>query len=70
MKYNINDFELSEREKFLHILRNPYRFTTEEIKQAQLNACDMYESMKDSYLNMREFAEENGLNTTADGSRR
>lgn len=62
--------KLSEREKFLNILRNPYGHTLDEIKKAQLNACSEYESMKQAYLNMREFAEENGLNTTADGSRR
>jgi hypothetical protein len=56
--------------KFLGILRNPYGFTKEEIKQAQLDACDAYESMLDSYTNMRDFAEESGLNTTADGSKR
>lgn len=33
---------------FLHILRNPYGFTEEQIKKSQLDACIAYELMEDA----------------------
>ena len=54
-------------EKALHIVRNPYGFSEDEIREARLYVCDKMESYKDAYLNMREFAESKGIDTRAYG---
>lgn len=54
-----------KRHDILHILRNPYGRSSEEIRQAQLAACDEIESLQDAYLNMRDWAEKNGVDTAA-----
>lgn len=51
--------------EILHILRNPYGKTSEEIKEAQIDACKRIEDYHDAYENMKEFAKENGLDTVA-----
>jgi hypothetical protein len=53
----------------LHILRNPYGYSEKEQKQARLAAADKIEEFQDAYLNMRKFAEDNGLDTTCKRSR-
>ena len=51
----------------LHILRNPYSYSEETTREARLKAADLIESYKSAYLNMRDFAEKSGLNTTCTG---
>lgn len=51
--------------KILHILRNPYGFTEDEIRAARLEACNLIERYKDAYRNMKEWAEKNGVDTMA-----
>ena len=51
-------------ESLLHILRNPCGFSKEEIKYAQLEACDWIDRLQDNYTNMRDWAEKNGVDTT------
>lgn len=74
MKWNFSDnkedkMSLFAKTEFLHILRNPYGFTKEQVKQAQLDACEAYEDMREAYKNMSDFAVENGLNVTANAPR-
>jgi hypothetical protein len=40
----------------IHILRNPYGYSQEEIREAQLFACDEIERLEEAYTNMREWA--------------
>jgi hypothetical protein len=47
----------------VHILRNPYGHTPDEIRAAQLFACDQIEHWQDAYTNMRAWAEKNGVDT-------
>jgi len=56
-------------EEILHILRNPYGKTECEIKSAQIEACDKIESLQSAYINMRDFANDNGLDTAVAGVR-
>lgn len=56
-----------ETEEILHILRNSYGKSAEELKAAQLAACDKIESLQAAYINMRDFANENGLDTATTG---
>jgi hypothetical protein len=49
----------------IHILRNPYGFSKAEIKAAQLKACNEIELWKEAYLNMKEWAKENGVDIMA-----
>jgi hypothetical protein len=51
------------RDFCLHILRNSWGYTQEEIKEAQLFACDEIEHLEKAYLNMRDWAEQNGVDT-------
>ena len=53
--------------KVKHILRNPYGHSAEEIRDMQLKACDLLDRWEEAYLNMRKFAEDNGLDTVARG---
>lgn len=57
----------SETQRVLHILRNPYGYSATEIRQMQIKACNLIERYQDAYLNMRKFAEDNGLDTTTHG---
>lgn len=55
---------LDERtKKAMHILRNPFGWDTEERRRAALAACNTIERLDAAYENMRQFAEENGLDT-------
>ena len=47
----------------LHILRNPYGWSKEQIKRAQLQACEEIENWKEAYDNLRQWCHENGLDT-------
>jgi hypothetical protein len=51
------------RSEAIHILRNPWGHSPQEIREAQLKACDEIEHLEDAYNNMREWAEHNGLDT-------
>jgi ribosome recycling factor len=53
------------RSEIIHILRNPYGHSQEEIRQVQLDAADEIENLLDAYVNMRDWARENGVDTTA-----
>ena len=53
------------RAECIHILRNPYGHSREEIRDAQLKACDEIEALEAAYTNMRDWAEENGVDTVA-----
>ena len=54
----------------LHILRNPYGYSEDIVRQARLDAADRIEWLErelaratDAYENMRTFAQDNGLDT-------
>jgi hypothetical protein len=49
----------------IHILRNPYGYSNSDVREARLDAAKLIENYKDAYLNMRKFAEDNGLDTVA-----
>jgi hypothetical protein len=49
----------------LHVLRNPFGFSSDEVRSVRLKAAELIERYRDAYTNMREFAEANGLDTTA-----
>lgn len=51
----------------LAITRNPYGFSEEKQREARLLICDKMETYKEAYLNMREYAESQGLDTRAYG---
>lgn len=55
-------------DKVLHMLRNPHGFKEAELRAARLEAADRLEGLQDAYLNMRAWAEQNGLNTMARGN--
>jgi hypothetical protein len=55
-------------DKVLHMLRNPHGFKEEELRRARLEAADRLEGLQDAYLNMRQWAEQNGLDTMARGN--
>ena len=52
----------------MHICRNPWGRSNEQMREARLRICDRLEAWKDAYKNMRKFAEDNGLNTTCQGA--
>jgi hypothetical protein len=58
------------RAECIHILRNPYGHKPEEIRRAQLQACEEIEALEKAYDNMRDWAEKNGVNTVAANSYR
>ena len=51
----------------LHVCRNPYGWDEPTVRECRLYICDKVESYKDAYLNMKEFAEDNGLDTMVRG---
>lgn len=55
------------RDLCIHMLRNPYGHTREQIKEAQLFACDEIEALEDAYQNMKAWAEKNGVDTVCYG---
>lgn len=65
--------ELSNKQRhILHVIRNPDGFSVKEVRLARLDAANeierlivAHEDATAAYLNMREFAEESGLNTWA-----
>lgn len=60
---NIEDSIKAKEHKILHILRNPYGWSESDVRWARLEGAKLIEDYKDAYLNMRDFAEENRLNT-------
>ncbi len=52
-----------DRNELLNVLRNPFGKSETECKKARLQAADYIEFLHDAYVNMRDFAEENGLDT-------
>jgi hypothetical protein len=52
----------------LHMLRNPHGFKEAELRLARLEAAERLEELQDAYLNMRAWAEQNGLDTVARGN--
>jgi predicted DNA-binding protein (UPF0278 family) len=60
---NINIISEKRRNEILHILRNPYGHSQEEIRQAQLDSADEIENLIDAYENMKAWAETNGVDT-------
>lgn len=61
-------FERLGYDKVLHMLRNPHGFKEAELRRARLEAADRLEELQDAYLNMRAWAEQNGLDTLARGN--
>jgi hypothetical protein len=61
----MNIISEQRRHEILHILRNPFGHSQEEIRQAQLDAADEIENLLDAYVNMRDWARANGVDTTA-----
>lgn len=55
-------------DRVLHILRNPHGFKESELRAARLEAADRMEALQDAYLNMRQWAEQNGIETIARGN--
>jgi hypothetical protein len=53
------------RREVLHILRNPYGHSEDEIRKARLDAADEIENLMDAYQNMKAWAEANGVDTLA-----
>ena len=53
--------------KLLHVLRNPYGRSDEERKQDRLAAADEIERWKDAFENMRDWAEQKGIDTNTPG---
>lgn len=51
----------------IHVLRNPYGWDDDAVRACRIFACDKLESYGDALINLREFAEESGLNTAARG---
>lgn len=49
----------------LHVLRNPFGFSYGEVRAARLRGADLIERYRNAYINMRDFAEANGLDTKA-----
>lgn len=52
----------------LHVLRNPHGHSQETQRAARVEAADRMEELQAAYLNMREWAEQNGLSTVACGN--
>ncbi len=57
-------FTLAEKTA-LHICRNPFGRSDEEQRKARNDVCGFFESARDAYLNMRQWAKDNGVDTTA-----
>jgi hypothetical protein len=55
------------RSEAIHILRNPYGYSREDQREAALKACDEIEALEEAYNNMREWAEQNGVDTVCRG---
>ena len=51
----------------LNILRNPYGVSKQDKEDARLIGADLIEHYKEAYINMKEWAEENGINITTTG---
>jgi hypothetical protein len=49
----------------VHILRNPWGHDYERQRAARLEAAERLEELTDAYTNMRQWAEQNGLDTVA-----
>ena len=49
----------------LHRLRNSYGQSNDELREIRLIAAKKIEELQDAYLNMRDWAEKNGVDTTA-----
>jgi hypothetical protein len=47
----------------LHILRNPHGHSYDTQRAVRLEAADRMEELQNAYLNMRQWAEQNGLDT-------
>lgn len=56
-----------ETDKLLHILRNPFGHSTEEIREVSLAAATEIERWKDAFENIRDWAKKNGLSITTKG---
>lgn len=65
MSKNIQMISDERRKEILHILRNPWGKSQDEIRQAELDACREVEYLLDAYQNMRDWAKANGVDTTA-----
>ena len=52
-----------DRDELLNILRNPYGRSETECREARLQAANDIEILQKAYLNMRDFAEKNSLDT-------
>ena len=55
--------EAMSRHEIVAKLRNPYGLSPDEIRQVRLAAATLIESLHGAYSNMRQFAEDNGLDT-------
>lgn len=53
--------------KLLHILRNPWGYSHEELKKARLQAADELEYWKKWAEDMLKWCEDNGLDITTRG---
>ena len=51
-------------DEILHILRNPYGINFDKVREARLAAADEIEILKKEYADLKEWCEENGLDTT------
>lgn len=51
----------------LHIVRNPWGHSDQEQRRAALKIAILVERYRNAYENLREFAEQNGLDTTTYG---
>lgn len=49
----------------LHIARNPFGYSEHEYKQAVLEVCEYAERYRTAHLNMRDWAESNGVDVYA-----
>jgi hypothetical protein len=54
-----------DEDHVLHVLRNPFDFSDDEVRAARIKGAELIERYRDAYLNMRQFAEANGLDTVA-----
>ena len=53
--------------EILHILRNPYGYSNEKVREIAYLAADEIERWKDAYDNLQKFAEKRGLDTATYG---
>lgn len=51
--------------RLIGVLKNPYGYSEDAMRQIRLAAALRIESYREAYENMRSFAQENGLDTTA-----